>query len=769
MPVYTIQLPDGRTMRAEAPDEAAALRGAQEWFAANPAQPGGTAPTPQQPAAPASGTPGSVLQRLQTAPPPTTDNAPGLHGGVSLAPGMVSDPWTGIQPQGDGWHAEPQGRSPFDWAPAFGQGVANGATLSQEPAISAIGSAIGDLFRGNLNFNDAYHDRLAPQLAERDQLRAEQPLAFGLGEVGGALGMGAAAAPLAIGRGGMLAQSLRGGGAGFIAGATSAAGEHGRAAAGPMAAGAGLGLLGGAVAPWLAAGAGKLGASLFGPQGASQAARAAGTTPLAARTVADTVQGSHFARNLPARPTAADVQAVQGNMLRRASDFGDMGTLGDMAPDLQDLLATTVSKAPPAARNRIAHEYGQRTAYAGQRGRQAITRATGQGPVQQPVYAARLEAEEATAGPLFRAFHGSQVPETPQLASIWQHIQTETPDLVDAARMLWRNPVSGNYSPRTPFIRAGDDRLPTAEEWDFLARAAQDEGYLTKVLGPKPSGEAAAGARVLANRIQAAVDDAISPGNAAASPWARGRQIVSNVEGDREAFQAGMAALGGGPPYLARNIADPDAIAAWMRTATPRQVAAQRSGLIRQLENLQQQAGNDVAALEAVIRPLWDRRILQAVLGKDEARRIVDHVLPGVTMRETGQMVARASRGGSRAAARAVTTPREIGPNYGLNPIGAAARLPSRIAVAISRANMPGFSAEVARLLSVPGAQRNDVIRLVGQTISEAVARREISGEVGTQMLRLLMGANTAGVQQLPPPRAGIGGQSAIALGAPGR
>jgi hypothetical protein len=36
MPIFEIGLPDGRTMEAEAPDEATALRGAQEWFAANP-------------------------------------------------------------------------------------------------------------------------------------------------------------------------------------------------------------------------------------------------------------------------------------------------------------------------------------------------------------------------------------------------------------------------------------------------------------------------------------------------------------------------------------------------------------------------------------------------------------------------------------------------------------------------------------------------------------------------------------------------------------
>lgn len=36
MPTYTIQLPDGRTMKAEASTEAAAMEGAKKWYAANP-------------------------------------------------------------------------------------------------------------------------------------------------------------------------------------------------------------------------------------------------------------------------------------------------------------------------------------------------------------------------------------------------------------------------------------------------------------------------------------------------------------------------------------------------------------------------------------------------------------------------------------------------------------------------------------------------------------------------------------------------------------
>src|SRR5678810_1003436 len=36
MPTYTIQVPDGRTVTAEAPDEATAMKGIQDWYKANP-------------------------------------------------------------------------------------------------------------------------------------------------------------------------------------------------------------------------------------------------------------------------------------------------------------------------------------------------------------------------------------------------------------------------------------------------------------------------------------------------------------------------------------------------------------------------------------------------------------------------------------------------------------------------------------------------------------------------------------------------------------
>ena len=37
MATYTIEAPDGRKITIEAADEATAIRGAQEWTAANPA------------------------------------------------------------------------------------------------------------------------------------------------------------------------------------------------------------------------------------------------------------------------------------------------------------------------------------------------------------------------------------------------------------------------------------------------------------------------------------------------------------------------------------------------------------------------------------------------------------------------------------------------------------------------------------------------------------------------------------------------------------
>jgi len=54
MPIYTIGTPEGRKLRIEAPDEATALRGAQEWSAsqATPAGPAAPAPAPEAPAAP---------------------------------------------------------------------------------------------------------------------------------------------------------------------------------------------------------------------------------------------------------------------------------------------------------------------------------------------------------------------------------------------------------------------------------------------------------------------------------------------------------------------------------------------------------------------------------------------------------------------------------------------------------------------------------------------------------------------------------------------
>ena len=87
MAVYTIKAPDGRQIQIKANDEATALRGAQEWAAANPVQPGNAAPSPVMDEALAAGSQAS--QRFSGYTPGAAPGRPDLMGATAATLGGI--------------------------------------------------------------------------------------------------------------------------------------------------------------------------------------------------------------------------------------------------------------------------------------------------------------------------------------------------------------------------------------------------------------------------------------------------------------------------------------------------------------------------------------------------------------------------------------------------------------------------------------------------------------------------------------------------------
>lgn len=112
MPTYSIQLPDGRVMDAEAPDEPTALKGAQDWFAAN----GKSTPAAQPVTAGGGGAGGAVAGATEAANP----DSPG--------------PWAQFKDYFTG-----ASRTEFPDAPEF---VPAYIEATKKPAPALMGSAV---------------------------------------------------------------------------------------------------------------------------------------------------------------------------------------------------------------------------------------------------------------------------------------------------------------------------------------------------------------------------------------------------------------------------------------------------------------------------------------------------------------------------------------------------------------------------------------------------------------------------------------------------
>lgn len=295
MAVFTIQAPDGRKIKIEAADQATAIRGAQEWTAANPkavALTNGKV-TPQ-------GSTGEVSQNVQ-----------GLdaQGGYDFALDRVQREYLPNVPK------EKVGEmyAPYDTGKLLNAGLTFG--FNDEAAGAA--NAIGEATRGK-DFGKAFNDYSALERA-RKELGGEKAGALGVAaEIGGALLAGRP--DMAAGRvAGLVPAMVEGAKGGTVSGGLYGFGStdgnvHDRLT------GAGWGALGGAAAGAALPAAVAGGKRIISPSRAPQAKTNA-TNVLRNEGVELTAGQATGNKNLQYREAELGGSAAENFMERQAEQF----------------------------------------------------------------------------------------------------------------------------------------------------------------------------------------------------------------------------------------------------------------------------------------------------------------------------------------------------------------------------------------------------------------------------------------------------------------
>lgn len=667
MPTYTIQLPDGRTMRAEAPDEATALAGAQEWFAANPR-------------APAAAADGGAFRQTSSPPIPNDDGS---------------------------WNPPSGPRQPTGWERAnemMGgtQGaILNGLTFGFGDEIAAgLLSPIAALQDGT-SLGTAYGTERDRLRAEQQQFAQEHPVGSAAANILGALVTGGAAAPRVFQQGGGLAANmLRGGIAGAAGGAAQDMGEAQGGVmdrVGAIGPGAAAGAIGGAAVPALAAGVGAIGRSLS--QRTLQ--QIAGMSPLGQRQLTDLAN--------------ADQMAVGS----RLAELGPEGMIADTGDAMRQAAGALVARPGPE-RSVIAQALRARQSGAGPRITAAVDQPLGAAPDTYATMQQFMDARRTAAQPLYDQFRRTPVPYTQELEDLAEMLRNEPSVLRDARRI---NDLDFEAGPRQFFADIAADgtvtiqRVPNANEWDAIKRALDGLARTGSDNERRIYG-------ALAARIRGGVDEAISPGDPAASIYAQAREAFSGPTRLAGAFEDGQA-------LFTRQVS-PDELRATFSGLTSGEQDAYRMGARAAIDEIMGTARNDALAARALMERGWNREKVAIILGQSEADELFRRLSAETTFANTNNVVTQNSATAARLLGAQQFGPRsasEQTPGFfrslmNLHAGDAAAALGDRALGSLRRGAGNQAAQDVAAALVAQGPRRDEIVaalmaRAQGQALTQ--------------------------------------------------
>lgn len=231
---------------------------------------------------------------------------------------------------------------------------------------------------------------------------------------------------------------------------------------------------------------------------------------------------------------------------QQAQELGPEGMLLDMGDDLRgsaETLAQTRGPQLPIVRGNL----NDRRNTAPDRIRHAISAELGQ-EMNLPQHVENVTAAHRQAArPYYDAFYQSQIEQSPDLRRTLSQIppaafsKAEQLARADGVRQRFRlRPVNDPMTPLTGVQGSRAERVHQGVEYDYLKRAVDD---LARSADPGSNEQRIYSG--LARNLRNQVDEILSPGAPAQSPWAIGRQIAGDGLEGREAADLGANVFSG--------------------------------------------------------------------------------------------------------------------------------------------------------------------------------------------------------------------------------
>jgi hypothetical protein len=438
---------------------------------------------------------------------------------------------------------------------------------------------------------------------------------------------------------------------------------------------------------------------------------------------------------------------------RHRAELGPEGMIADMGDNLGSQ-ASAIAMTPGRGMRTVREGLNDR--HEGAAGRIRADVDANLGPAANiPETVAATEAYyRQQAAPFRQAFETSPVPFTHALEANLQHVVERHPNILrDAMGLAADARFAGlRTAPPNFFARQQPDgtwiidRVPSATEWDFIKRSFDNMAQ---------SASASRTDRTLygnaARRIRDAVDEAISPGNPADSPWARARALEGENFRINDAVEAGAGAFKKG--------LTPDQMAAEMHGVgqparggmTPPELAGYRLGAREDVRNIMGNAStqwgeNAATAARSKLGSDHAQEKLGHIVGPQAADDLIARLEAETTFAKTRQHVTQNSLTALRREAQQ-EFPNAAGPDRASNLgnkslyghiVEGTYRIANALLGGALNERRARIAVDAAEMLVAQGARRDDIARALiqyaqGNALSQA--RRDLI----TRLARTIM------------------------------
>lgn len=385
-------------------------------------------------------------------------------------------------------------------------------------------------------------------------------------------------------------------------------------------------------------------------------------------------------------------------------------------------VAEGLAQQPGPARNAIVQARQGLQQGAPQRIDQTLNQNLGD-PVNIEASIANIRANTtAQAGPLYEQFYQMRVPQSRDLERVVGRIRRAVPGAFSTAQ---RMAVGDGTDPRFLANLVDDpmtqltgrqgtrmQRMWQGIELDYLKRAVDDAARAT----PRGSNEN----RILtglARQLRNVVDETVSPGNPAASPWAQARAIAGEDIGVREALEQGYGVFRGG----GRN---PEQVAADMAGMSVAETEAFRAGGRTELRDMMGRAATNFGpsgdrTARRALNSEFNRANIQTMTTPQGANRILDRINTENTLADNSNQILGNSATPRRQATRDII-PRQYdaasmkelrGTSISGLAMEAVGRIANTLTAGALNARNRAIALDMAEMLIAQGARREQIVR----------------------------------------------------------